>query len=44
MADLKLVYGAPTEETALNELELFKDKCSPVYKPSSQPPWRSEEA
>ena len=26
MADLKLVYAAPTEETALNELELFKDK------------------
>ena len=26
MADPKLVYAAPTEETALNELELFKDK------------------
>lgn len=26
MADLKLVYAAPTEETALNNLELFKDK------------------
>ena len=24
MADLKLVYAAPTEETALNELELFE--------------------
>ena len=23
MADLKLVYAVPTEETALNELELF---------------------
>ena len=26
MNDLKLVYAAPTEETAFNELELFKDK------------------
>ena len=26
MADLKLVYAVPTEETALSELELFKDK------------------
>lgn len=26
MADLKHVYVAPTEETALNELESFKDK------------------
>ncbi len=26
MADLKLVYAAPTEGTALNELELFRDK------------------
>jgi len=24
--DLKLVYATPTEETALNELELFRDK------------------
>ena len=31
MADLKLVYAAPTEETALNELELFKDKCESKY-------------
>ena len=31
MADLKLVYAAPTEETALNELELFKDKCDSKY-------------
>lgn len=29
MADLKLVYAAPTEETALNELELFKDNGIP---------------
>ena len=29
MADLKLVYAAPTEESALNELELFKDKWHP---------------
>ena len=31
MADLKLVYAAPTEETALNELELFKDKWNFKY-------------
>ena len=31
MADLKLVYAAPTEETALNELELFKDKWAVSY-------------
>ena len=31
MADLKLVYSAPTEETALNELELFKDKWDSKY-------------
>ena len=29
MADLKLVYAAPTEETALNELELFREKWDP---------------
>ena len=31
MSDLKLVYAAPTEETALNELELFKDKWDGKY-------------
>ena len=31
MADLKLVYAAPTEETALNVLELFKDKWDSKY-------------
>ena len=31
MADLKLVYAAPTEETTLNELELFKDKWDSKY-------------
>ena len=31
MIDLKLVYAAPTEETALNELELFKDKWNSKY-------------
>ncbi len=31
MADLKLVYAAPMEETALNELELFKDKWDSKY-------------
>ena len=31
MANLKLVYAAPTEETALNELELFKDKWDSKY-------------
>ena len=28
---LKLIYAAPTEETALNELELFKDKWNSKY-------------
>lgn len=31
MADLKLVYAAPMEETALQELELFGDKWHPKY-------------
>ena len=31
MADLKLVYAAPTEETALNELKLFRDKWDSKY-------------
>ena len=31
MADLKLVYAAPTGETALNELELFRDKWDTQY-------------
>ena len=31
MADLKLVYAAPTEETALNELELFREKRDSKY-------------
>lgn len=31
MADLKLVYAATTEEIALNELELFKDKWHTKY-------------
>lgn len=31
MADLKRVYAAPTEETALNELELFEAKWDPIY-------------
>ena len=31
MADLKLVYVAPTEETALQELELFGEKWAPKY-------------
>ena len=31
MADLKLVYAAPTEETELNELELFRDKWDSKY-------------
>ncbi len=30
-ADLKRVYAAPTEETALGELELFRDKWGPKY-------------
>ena len=31
MFDLKRVYAAPTEETTLNELELFKDKWDSKY-------------
>ena len=31
MSDLKRVYAAPTEETTLNELELFKDKWDSKY-------------
>lgn len=31
MADLNRVYAAPTEDTALNELELFKDKWDSKY-------------
>lgn len=31
MADLKGVYAAPTKETTLNELELFKDKQDSQY-------------
>lgn len=31
MADLKLVYATPTEETVLNELELFEDKWNFKY-------------
>lgn len=30
-ADLKLVYAAPTQEAAINGLELFKDKWDPKY-------------
>ena len=31
MTDLKLVYTAPTEETALNKLELFENKWDFKY-------------
>lgn len=31
IANLKLVYAAPSEEIALNELELFKDKWDSKY-------------
>ena len=31
MSDLKRVYAAPTEETARNELELFRDKWDAKY-------------
>ena len=48
MADLKLVYAAPTEETALNELELFKDKWDSkypkIYKSAEGPNIRSSAA
>lgn len=31
MADLKRVYAAPTEESALKELELFKEDWDSKY-------------
>jgi putative transposase len=31
MADLKLMYAAPTRETALQELELFREKWDSKY-------------
>lgn len=33
MADLKRVYAAPTEETVLNELDLFRDEWDSRYHP-----------
>lgn len=40
MADLKRVYAAPTEETALDELESFRDiwdcKYPKIYKSWSE--------
>lgn len=39
MEDLKLVYGATTEEIALNELELFKEKWEYKY-PQIYKMWR----
>lgn len=43
MADLKRVYAAPTEETALNELELFKDKRDAKY-PKIYKSWHDNRA
>lgn len=43
MADLKLVYAAPTEETALNELELFRDKWDSKY-PKIYKSWHDNRA
>ena len=43
MADLKLVYAAPTEETALNELELFRDKWDAKY-PEIYKSWHDNRA
>lgn len=43
MADLKLVYAAPPEETALNELELFKDKWDSKY-PKIDKFWHDNQA
>lgn len=39
MADLKRVYAAPTEEAALNELELFGEKWNPKY-PKIHKSWK----
>lgn len=39
MVDLKRVYAAPTEETALGELELFRDKWDSRY-PKIYKSWR----
>jgi putative transposase len=39
MTDLKRVYAAPTEDTALNELDLFEDKWSQKY-PKISKSWR----
>lgn len=38
MADLKLVYGAVSEEEAVNNLMIFKDKWGKVY-PSCVKSW-----
>lgn len=40
MADLKRVYAAPTEEAALNELELFGEKWDPQY-PKIHKSWKN---
>ncbi len=39
MADLKKVYAAPTEETALSELDSFDEKWSGKY-PKIAKSWR----
>ena len=43
MADLKLVYADPMEETALSELELFKDKWDSKY-PKIYRSWHDNQA
>lgn len=40
MSDLKKVYKAPTEETALLQLDFFEDKWSDKY-PSCAKSWRT---
>lgn len=43
MANSKRVYAAPSEETALNELELFRDKWGAKY-PKIYKSWYDNQA
>ena len=43
MTDLKLLYAAPTEETALQEPELFRDKWDAKY-PKIYKSWHDNRA
>ncbi len=43
MSGLKRIYAAPTEESALNELELFRDKWNAKY-PKIHKSWHGNRA